>query len=85
MGCGASKGNSSSGTPQDADITFKPTQCATMDDFFNSATGVIQAFKDITSPLQEQKDNFYDVTGFWEVCGTSKYTCLSNKAAVFAE
>lgn len=27
------------------------------------------AFKDITSPLSDQKDNFYDVTGFWEVPG----------------
>ncbi len=83
MGCGASKGNSSGAdTAQNTDITFKPTQCQSMDDFFNSATGVIQAFKDITAPLGEQKDNFLDVTGFWEVCGTSKYPAMTSTSAV---
>lgn len=54
MGCGASKGNSGSAdTTQNADITFKKTLCSSMDDFFNSASAVIQAFKDITAPLQE--------------------------------
>ena len=73
MGCGASKGKADgTDTAQNADITFKPTSCPNMDDFFNTAQSVIQAFKDLTAPLNEQKDNFYDVTGFWEVCGTSK-------------
>ena len=73
MGCGASKGKAEGAdTAANADITFKPTSCPQMDDFFNKASGVIQAFKDLTAPLGTQKDNFYDVTGFWEVCGTSK-------------
>ena len=73
MGCGASKGKSDgAGTGANADITFKPTQCPQMDDFFEKASTVIQAFKDVTSPFGKQKDNFYEVTGFQEVCGTSK-------------
>jgi hypothetical protein len=44
-----------------------------MDDFFNEATKTLAAFKDITGPLSEQKDNFFDVTGFYEVPGASKY------------
>ena len=42
-----------------------------MDDFFKKASGVLQAFKDITGPLGDQKDNFFDVTGFYEVPGAS--------------
>ena len=74
MGCGASKGKAdgADANTQNADITFKTTSCRNMDDFFNQAQSVIQSFKDLTAPLNEQKDNFYDVTGFWEVCGTSK-------------
>jgi hypothetical protein len=44
-----------------------------MDDFFNEAAKTLAAFKDITGPLSEQKDNFFDVTGFYEVPGASKY------------
>jgi hypothetical protein len=74
MGCGASKGNDAGGNTADSgDISFKPTNCWQMDDFFKKASGVLQQFKDITSPLSDQKDNFYDVSGFYEVPGASKY------------
>jgi hypothetical protein len=53
MGCGASKGKEGGDTAQNADITFKPTSCSNMDDFFNTAQSVIQAFKDLTVPLND--------------------------------
>jgi len=31
------------------------------------------SFKDITGPLGDQKDNFFDATGFYEVCGAGTY------------
>ena len=74
MGCGASKGKAEGGnTADNGDIAFKKTNCWQMDDFFNEAAKTLAAFKDITGPLSEQKDNFFDVTGFYEVPGASKY------------
>lgn len=74
MGCGASKGKAEAGATADSgEIAFKKTNCAQMDDFFNETTKTLTAFKDITGPLGEQKDNFFDVTGFYEVPGASKY------------
>ena len=38
MGCGASKGKEDAGGNADqGEITFKPTNCTQMDDFFNEA------------------------------------------------
>lgn len=73
MGCGASKGKSEEGgNTQDAKIEFKDTGVQSMDDFFNQAKKTLEAFKDITGPLGEQKDNFFEVTGFYEVAGAGK-------------
>ena len=75
MDCGASKGKEGggSGTADSGDISFKPLNCYQADDFFKKAAGTLQAFKDITGPLSDKKDNFFDVTGFYEVPGASKY------------
>jgi hypothetical protein len=40
-----------------------------MDDFFDKCKEVLDNFKDITGPLGEQKDQFYEATGFYEVPG----------------
>jgi len=34
------------------------------------------SFKDITGPLSDQKDNFFDATGFYEVCGAEVKTAF---------
>jgi hypothetical protein len=75
MGCGASKGKEEGGSSSadSGEITFKKTNCYQMDDFFDKAAKTLQAFKDITGPLGDQRDNFFDVTGFYEVPGASKY------------
>ena len=79
MGCGASKGKADggNGASDSGDISFKPTNCLQMDDFFKKAAGVLQSFKDISSPVDDQRDNFYNVTGFYEVPGASKYRSFS--------
>ena len=43
-----------------------------MDDFFDKAKEVLDNFKDITGPLAEQKDKFYEATGFYAVPGAGK-------------
>ena len=68
MGCGESKGDDSEPTK----IEFKETNCWQMDDFFKKARNCINDFKAITDPLGDQKDDFYDVSGFYEICGASK-------------
>lgn len=75
MGCGASKGKSDEGgSSENANIDFKDTGCWSIDDFFQQTTRLLDAFKDITGPLGEQKDNFFEVTGFYEVPGAGKYS-----------
>ena len=72
MGCGASKGKDEA----QADITeiaFKPVGVQSMDDFFDKCSEVTTSFKDITGPLGEQKDAFYEVTGFYAVPGAGIY------------
>jgi hypothetical protein len=69
MGCGESKGDDSA---DQAKIEFKHTNCLQMDDFFRKATATMKAFQDISDPLGDQKDEFYDVSGFYELCGASK-------------
>jgi hypothetical protein len=74
MGCGASKGKAEGGnSTESTDINFKKTNCYQMDDFFDKAMSTLKSFKDITGPLGDQKDNYFDVTGFYEVPGASKY------------
>lgn len=68
MGCGASKGKEEA-EPDVTEISFKPVGVDSMDAFFDKAKEVMDNFKDITGPLGEQKDNFFEVTGFYEVPG----------------
>lgn len=72
MGCGASTGKSEENTQESANIEFKHTDCWSIDDFFGQAKKVLDAFKDITGPLQEAKDKFFFSTGFYEVPGAGK-------------
>jgi len=74
MGCGASKGKEEEGgNTQEAEIDFKDTGVWSMDDFFGQAKKTLDSFKDITGPLNEQKEKFYDATGFYEVPGAGTY------------
>lgn len=68
MGCGASKGKSDA-EPTITEVNFKPVGVVSMDAFFEKCTEVLDNFKNITGPLGEQKDNFYETTGFYEVPG----------------
>lgn len=68
MGCGGSKGKSES-EPEMAEVNFKPVGVQSMDNFFDKCKEVLDNFKDITGPLGEQKDAFYEATGFYEVPG----------------
>lgn len=73
MGCGASKGKSDEGGNMDSgDIEFKDTGVWSIDEFFGQAKKTLESFKDITGPLGEQKDNFFEATGFYEVPGAGK-------------
>lgn len=53
MGCGASKGRSSS---ENESITFKHLGVHSMDEFFNKCKEIVDQFKELTSPLDEAKD-----------------------------
>ena len=68
MGCGASKGKADA-EPDVSEMNFKPVGVASMDAFFDKCKETLDNFKDITGPLGEQKDNFYEATGFYEVPG----------------
>ena len=72
MGCGASKGKAEGEGSQSDDIEFKDTGCNSMDVFFNRAKEVLDAVKDLTGPLAEQKEKFFESTGFYEVPGAGK-------------
>lgn len=77
MGCGSSKGKSEDGGNMEAaDIEFKDTGVWSIDEFFGQAKKTLEAFKDITGPLGEQKEKFFEVTGFYEVPGAGKWTIL---------
>lgn len=71
MGCGASKGKAD-GAEENLDITFKTIGVGSMDRFFEQATTLNENFAGITTPLQEQKDAFFETTGFYAVCGAGK-------------
>lgn len=64
MGCGGSKGKADA-EPTVEDINFRAIGVQSMDDFFDKAKETLDAFKDITGPLGEQKDNFFEATGFY--------------------
>jgi hypothetical protein len=68
MGCGGSKGKADA-EPSITDVNFKPVGVASMDSFFDKCKEVLDSFKDITGPLGEEKDQFYEATGFYEVPG----------------
>ena len=72
MGCGESKGKAEGGSTEQAEIEFKETGVWSLDQFFESAKKLLDSFKDITGPLNEQKEKFFDVTGFYEVPGAGK-------------
>ena len=80
MGCGASTGKGEGGEKKEAnaEIEFKDTGVWSMDDFFAQAKKTLDAFKDITGPLNEQKEKFYDVTGFYEVPGAGNHCSRNN-------
>ena len=63
MGCGGSKGKDEAEI--DADITFKPVGVVSMDSFFDQAKQLLDNFNGLTGPLQEQKDKFFELTGFY--------------------
>jgi hypothetical protein len=71
MGCGASKGTAKEQAP--SDITFKPTGVDSMDNFFTKAKDILDTLTGITGPLYEERDKFFEVNGFYEVPGASKY------------
>ena len=72
MGCGASKGKEAGASTEDAKIEFKDTGCHSMDEFFSRAKKILKALADITEPLNDQKEKFFEVTGFYEVPGAGK-------------
>jgi hypothetical protein len=43
-----------------------------LDLFFNKSKETLDALNNITSPLREEKEKFFEVTGFYEVPGASK-------------
>jgi hypothetical protein len=72
MGCGASKGKEGN-AEENIDITFKTVNVNSMDRFFEKAKELMDNLAAITSPLAEQKDSFYEVTGFYAVCGCGNF------------
>ena len=75
MGCGASKGKEEGGNAAESgEIEFKECGVWSLDDFFGQAKKILEAFKDITGPLGEQKDDFFEATGFVECPAASKLT-----------
>lgn len=83
MGCGESKGKAEGENKESGEIEFKDTGVYSLDNFFESAKKLMDAFKDITGPLGEQKEKFYDVTGFYEVCGAGKDISYVSICAIF--
>ena len=68
--CSKNKGKAvDEGIVESANIEFNQTGVQSLDDFFNQAKRILDSFKDITGPLNQQKDNFLEVTGFYEVPG----------------
>jgi hypothetical protein len=43
-----------------------------MDNFFAKAKDILDQLTGITGPLIEEKDKFFEATGFYEVPGASK-------------
>lgn len=72
MGCGASKGKAE-GAEENIEITFKTVNVGSLDRFFERAKELSENLASITQPLQEQKDAFFETTGFYAVCGTGNF------------
>ena len=47
-----------------------------VDDFFRDVRELVEAFNDCTTPYDEAKDIFYEVTKFYEVPGACNYHYL---------
>lgn len=80
MGCGASTGKEGSNT----NIEFKETGCTSVDNFFNKCKDVVDDLTSFESSLQDEKDKFYEATGFEFAPGAKPnqaflgmYLCLS--------
>ena len=82
MGCGSSKGKAEGEGSGSAEIEFKDTGCHSMDRFFESAKKVLDAVKDLTGPLGEQKEKLFESTGFYEVPGAGKDFLIYNSKEV---
>ncbi len=72
MGCGASKGKSETEAATVTELTFKKTDLYDMDRFFDQAKEFLDSLADLTGPLGEEKDKFFDVTGFFLCPGAGK-------------
>ena len=70
--CGKNKGKSETEPVAVTEIEFKTSNVNSMDHFFIQAKNFLDSVKDITGPLGDQKDSFFDVTGFYEVPGAGK-------------
>ncbi len=69
MGCGASKGKEQKETVEE--ISFKNTNVYEVDEFFRKVKELLDSFKEVTAPLEESRDDFYDTTEFYKVPGAS--------------
>ena len=69
MGCGSSKGKDGD---DDDGIEFKETGCGSIDAFFESAKGVVDALEDLTDPLHDSREEILDLTQFEHIPGAGK-------------
>lgn len=72
MGCGASKGKSDTEAAAVTELTFKKTDLPDLDSFFDKAKEFLDSIAELTGPLSEEKDKFFDVTGFFLCPGAGK-------------
>lgn len=70
MGCGASKGKEEGNTVEE--INFKYMGVYEADEFFRKVKELLDSMKEVTAPLDESKDDFFDTTEFYKVPGASK-------------
>lgn len=82
MGCGASKGDEDKKKDDPMNVKFGHTYCWSIDRFFEEAQRVVDDFKDMIGPIEEEKTNFLYVSGFHEVCGACKIFLLSSILAI---
>ena len=72
MGCGNSKGKDLMSEDDDTEINIKPVGVYSLDKFFDAAKETLDTFMNLTSPITEFKDRFFEVTGFFAVPGAGK-------------